>query len=312
MSYFGAAILPSAFVALSVLLQSGDVAADQFLDHFIQIEQTDIITDYGAANRVVAADLLRTLSQEIPAAVCYLSHDVDVDEARELLGTSVAHFDLAIRALRDGNEALGIIGAERLPQVTNEINELIRVWEPIHDAALNVLSDPHDFDATAIIYASTDPMLAATYHLLVEIEAEYANPVELLQSDMLFLEVSGRMAMFTQRLAYESCRTWAGEGDEDLVADLRKTIGQFEACMSGLADGMPALGLRPAPTPEIAALLEDIAQDWSEIRSILDAVSAGDETSMDDRTALYHQLAVKLYKIEELEVLYQNYAKRVY
>ncbi|MDO6591425.1 hypothetical protein DS901_09885 [Loktanella sp. D2R18] len=280
MSYFGVPILSVASVALSVFLQTGDASADQFLDHFVQVEQSNIITDHGAANRVVAADLLRTLSQEIPAAVCYLSHDVDVEEASDLLNASVAHFDLAIVALRDGNENLGIIGAERLPRVVREINELVHVWEPIHEAAISVLNDPRDLDAAMLVYASADPMLDATYHLLVEIEAEYSNPVELLQSDMLNLEVSGRMAMFTQRIAYESCRTWAGEGNEEMVADLRKTIGHFEASMAGLTNGLPELGLRPAPTPEIAASLDDIAQVWSDIRRILDAVSAGETTNI--------------------------------
>jgi hypothetical protein len=312
MSYFGAGVLSTASVAMSVLMQSGGAAADQFLENFVQVEQSAIVYDHGAANRVVAADLLRTLSQEIPAAVCYIAHDVDVEEASELLRTSVEHFDLAIRALRDGNDALGILDAERLPRVVREIDELIHVWAPLHDAALAVLADHHDYDAAELIYASADPMLEATYHLLVEVEAEYSNPVELLQSDVLNLEVSGRMAMFTQRLAYESCRTWAGESDEEMVADLRKTISHFEASMDGLANGLPALGLQPAPTPEIATSLDEIAQDWSEIRGILDAVSAHAPTSMDDRTDLYHLLAVKLHKIEELEVLYQDYSKRVY
>ncbi|KJZ21132.1 type IV pili methyl-accepting chemotaxis transducer N-terminal domain-containing protein [Loktanella sp. S4079] len=281
-------------------------------DGLVLVEQTDIIIDMGAANRVIAADLLRTLSQEIPAATCYLYYGVDVDEARELLETSISKFDKALLALLNGDESMGIIGAEPLPRVVREIEELMATWSPIHDAAEAVLADPSNTDAVTLIFDSADVMLDKTYHLLSEIEAEYSNPVELLQSDMLLLEVSGRLAMMTQRMAYEACRIWSGDGTPELVADLVKTIGHFEAGMDALSNGLPELGIKPAPTPEIAAVLELISSDWSDIRGYLDSVIAGEELSVEVRESLYHLLAVKLHKVEELETLYQDYSKRVY
>ena len=281
-------------------------------DQVVLTEQTEIIIDMGAANRVIAADLLRTLSQEIPAAVCYLHHDVDVEEASELLGKSIARFDETVLALLHGDESRGIIGPETLFKVAREIEELIVAWEPIHDAALTVLTDPSDRAAVEVVYDSADRMLDQTYHLLSEIEAEYSNPVELLQSDMLLLEVSGRLAMMTQRMAYEACRVWSGEGNAALIEDLQKTIGQFEVGMRALTDGMPELGIKPAPTAEIAENLKHVASDWSVINGYLETVISGAEMSVDDRANLYHLLAVKLHKVEELEDLYQAYSKRVY
>jgi hypothetical protein len=275
-------------------------------------QQIQFVEDTGSANRIVAASYLRTFSQEIPAAVCHLHQGIDVEEATELLIFSVATFDAIALALLDGNEAMGIIGGETRRKTIVELEALIAIWEPVHDAALAVLADPSDAAAAAIVYDSTDVMLEKTYHFLSEIEGEYANPVEVLQSDVMLLEVSGRMAAMTQRMAYEACRVWSGDGTDELISELEKTIQIFEASMGALSNGMPELGVKPPPTPEIAQGLDVVAADWSTIRGYLDQVLSGAAVSVEVREDLYHQLAVKLHKVEEIEGLYQAFSKRVY
>jgi hypothetical protein len=277
-----------------------------------EIALMQFVEDTGSANRIIAGDFLRTLSQEIPAAVCHIHNGIDVAEATELLTGSIAHFDAVTQALLNGNDAMGIVGGETRRRTVGELEALSDAWKPVHDAALNVLADAADADATAIVYGSADYMLEKTYHLLSELEGEYANPVELLHSDMMLLEVSGRMAAMTQRMAYEACRVWSHEGSDELIADLGKTIGIYEASMNALSNGMPELGIMPPPTPEIAASLEVVADGWTTIRGYLDTVVSGEEVSVAIREDLYHQLAVKLHKVEEIEVLYQTFSKRVY
>ena len=226
--------------------------------HFMQASFVD---DTGAANRIIAGDLLRTLSQEIPAAVCHLHNDIDVEEATALLASSVARFDATILALLNGNESMGIIGGETRRKTIAELENLIVDWAPIHDAALAVITDPTDATAAAIVYGSTDTMFEKTYHLLSNLEGEYAIPTEVLQADIMLLEVSGRMAAMTQRMAYEACRIWSGETSDELVSDLEMTVQVFEASMNALRGGLPELGIQPAPTPEISAGLDDVASD---------------------------------------------------
>ncbi|MDX8346436.1 type IV pili methyl-accepting chemotaxis transducer N-terminal domain-containing protein [Cognatiyoonia sp. IB215446] len=275
-------------------------------------QQFSFVEDTGAANRIVAGDILRTLSQEIPAAVCHLHNNVDVAEARELLSYSVAKFDAVALALLHGNEEMGIIGGETRRKTVVELEALIETWEPKRIAAMAVLDDPTDATAAEIVYASADEMLEKTYHLLSELEGEYANPVELLASDMMLLEVSGRMAAMTQRMAYEACRVWSGDGDAHALAELDKSISIFEASMDALSNGMPALGVLAPPTPEIEANLEDVASDWEILSGYLSEIRSGADVSLQVREDLYHRLALKLYKVEELEELYQDYSKRVY
>jgi len=275
-------------------------------------QQFSFVEDTGAANRIVAGDILRTLSQEIPAAVCHLHNNVDVAEARELLSYSIAKFDAVSLALLNGNESMGIIGGETRRKTVVELEALIETWEPKRIAAMAVLEDPADAAAAEIVYASADEMLDKTYHLLSELEGEYANPVELLASDMMLLEVSGRMAAMTQRMAYEACRVWSGDGDPHVMEELDKSISIFEASMDALSNGMPALGVLAPPTPEIEANLRDVAADWEMLSGYLDEIRSGADVSLEVREDLYHRLALKLYKVEELEELYQDYSKRVY
>ncbi|MEM9787467.1 MAG: type IV pili methyl-accepting chemotaxis transducer N-terminal domain-containing protein [Pseudomonadota bacterium] len=275
-------------------------------------EQIQFVEDTGAANRIVAGDLLRTLSQEIPAAVCHLHNNVDVAEATELLSTSIAKFDAVSLALLNGNEAMGIVGGEQRYKTVVELEALIETWEPKREAAMKILADATDAEAAQIVYDSADEMLEKTYHLLSELEGEYANPVELLASDMMLLEVSGRMAAMTQRMAYEACRVWSGDGDAHALAELDESISIFEASMDALSNGMPSLGVAAPPTPEIAANLEAVASDWEILSDYLAEVRSGADVGLEVREDLYHRLALKLYKVEELEVLYQDYSKRVY
>lgn len=312
---FGAAIaLAASLPSIAMADFSGLATASTMMKdgRLVLVQEFGFVEDTGAANRIVAGDILRTLSQEIPAAVCHLHNNVDVAEARELLGTSIAKFDAVAFALLDGNESMGIIGGETRRKTVVELEALIATWEPKRIAAMAVLENPSDAAAAEIVYASADEMLEKTYHLLSELEGEYANPVELLASDMMLLEVSGRMAAMTQRMAYEACRVWSGDGDAHVLAELDKSISIFEASMDALSNGMPALGVAAPPTEEIKANLQDVAADWEILSGYLSEVRSGADVSLAVREDLYHRLALKLYKVEELEELYQDYSKRVY
>lgn len=270
------------------------------------------IEDTGAANRIVAGDLLRVLSQEIPSAACHLHNEVSTEEATQLLSLSVAKFSAVAEALLNGNEQMGILGAEERLKTRLKIESIMADWHPVEEAARKVLADPSDDEAVQIIYDSTDDMMEKTYILLSELEGQYSNPVELLQSDVLLLEVSGRMAAMTQRIAYEACRVWSGDADEEYTAALLEAKGIFDASLTALTHGMPELGIKPAPNDDIATALNAIAQDWDVVSSHLRAVLSDTSTADSLHADLYQRLADKLFKAEELIELYQAYSKRVY
>ncbi len=277
----------------------------------VLIEQIQFLEDSGAANRIVAGDLLRTLSQEIPSSVCHLHNGIDVEGSIALLTSGTAKFDAVADALLNGNADMGIVGGEERRRTAVEIEALIASWEPIRDAAIAVLNDPSDAASAMTVYDSTDVMLEKTSHLLSELEGEYANPVELMQSDVMLLEVAGRQAMMTQRISYEACRIWSGDGNDALVADLDKTVQQFAFAMNAMSNGMPEVGINPPPTPEIAAHLAVVGGDWDTITGYLETVKAG-EADAELRAELFQRLNAKMHKMEEIAELYAAFSKRGY
>lgn len=276
------------------------------------VDSLKFVEDTGAANRILAGDILRTLSQEVPAAVCHLHHGVAVPEATDLLRLSIAKFDAITEALRDGNDEMGILGGETARKTTNALNDVIAAWAPVQQAALAVLETPADAAAADVVFASSDRMLDATYLLLSALEGEHANPVELMQSDIMLLEVSGRMVAMTQRMAYEACRVWSGANDEKYVADLTQAKQVFELSLTALTDGMPNLGVEAAPTPEIAAALSDVADDWRWISDTMAAIVAKQDVPEERRAELYSRLAAKLHRAERIAEMYQDYSKRIF
>ena len=82
--------------------------------------------------------------------------------------------------------------------------------------------------------------------------------------------------------------------------------------LAGLVGNATPLGIAPPPTEEIAQKLHDIGDHWSDVHDMLLHVTTGVEIPDQERFDIYHELAVKLHAIEELEVLYQNYSKRIY
>ena len=291
---------------------SADPRETFFARFVVEVDDGGIIHDYGAANRILAAELLRTLSQQIPAAVCSLANQIDIAEAGQELRDGLPAFDRAAEAILNGDEDLGIVGAEMRPRLAHEIEKLIADWAPIHDAAQRVLDNPSDTEAAHTVYAAVDPMLEQTYHLLAGIEGAYSNPVELLQSDALLLEVSGRMAMMTSRMAYEACRVATDGNDDMLITALRETMQHFEFGLHALRDGAPELGVQAAPTEEIANTLESIASEWTVIDGHLQHVIAGNGLKAAEQEQLYHLLVVELHHVDALEHMYETYAKRVY
>lgn len=76
-------------------------------------------------------------------------------------------------------------------------------------------------------------------------------------------------------------------------------------------NGLPALGILPPPTSEIAESLAAAHSDWSDIALLLDRVAAGDPLTDAERTELYDRLVEKVHKVEEIEMMYQDYSKRI-
>ncbi len=271
-----------------------------------------LVEDIGAAERVEAADRLRTLSQEIPAAACHLHSDIMPDESRKLLMDSRRDFEAIVDAVLNGNPEMNIIGGEPRKRTIVEIQMLDEMWAPTNAAIDTLLATPEDTDAIAVIKNDNALLFDKTSLLLSNLSAEYSNPAELLQVDALLLDIAGRQSMLTQKMSKEACEIWTGNRSDKAMAALSGSIETFDVSMNALLNGMPALGVIAAPTPEIKEGLEVVMSDWSELRAELEAVMAQPDTPTERKEMIYASLNTKMFKLEEIIHLYTIFSKHKY
>lgn len=266
--------------------------------------------DVGAADRIRAADRLRTLSQEISAATCFLHNDVEPALNHKLLADSIAEFDLLLDALANGNEDLHIIGAETNRKTLAEIAAIKAEWQPLHDAAQIIVDDHANTPAMEMIYGQSEHLLETTSHLLSELEAEYSHPTQVLLTDVILIEFSGRQAMLTQKIAFEACLVWSGYGGDAQKQDLKVITERFDLIANALHDGLPAVGISAAPTDEIRVALEEVVVDWEEVLVHLDHMTAGGDVDKYEVEWISQSMTKKMKKMEEIVDMYTDYSRR--
>ena len=276
------------------------------------VQLAGLVADVGAADRILYGDRLRTLTQVMASAACHVKADVDYKQNRQLLRAGIDQFDVILDALEFGNPDLHIIGVETDSKILRKLAEVRRKWDILKPSYLVIKEDPENDEARAIIYTKTDMLLESTGILLAYIEAAHSNPVELLQSDALLLEIVGRQAMVSQRLSYEACKVWSGIGKEQDIKDLHELTAMFERSITALLKGEPMLGIKPAPTEEIAAGLNSVLSDWNKIGWKLRTLADNGTISKEEIEYLCRKLFGKMARIEKITHQYAEYSRRVY
>jgi len=267
-------------------------------------------SDTGAANRIGAADRLRTLSQEISAETCFLHNDVLLGQNRAALTNSAEEFDSILNALLNGDADRDIIGAEENIRTIREIEAITAEWEPIHQAIDAVLADPANATPVHLIYAESGHLLETTSHLLSELEAEYSHPAQVFMSDVMLIEFAGRQAMLTQKIAYDACLVWSGYGGQEQIDELKAVSEQFNLTTYALQEGMADAGLAAAPTDEIRLALEAVAADWDEVQVHLANIVEVGETDKAEISWVDEALTSKMHQMEAVVDMYVTYSRR--
>ena len=265
--------------------------------------------DAGAAARIEAADRLRTLSHEVASAACHLHGGVAPEQSRALLVEAKADFVRIQAALREGDAEWGIPDAEHDRRILADLDSLAETWVPVQSDLLALMGDASAVDALARVKAASEELHAKSHHLQQTVTGRYANPVELLASDAILLDVAGRQAALTQKIAKEACEVWTGNRSEDRLSALSASADLFEAGIRALHDGMPELGIRAAPSPGIRFALAEVMTDWEIVRADLELIAAG-EVEDAVKADLYARLNAKMYALEDLVHAYVEFSKR--
>lgn len=291
-------VLTAVVLGITLSIGSAGVARSTFSD------------ETGSAERIQSAEYLRIYSQEVAAAACFLYNDIEASVSAALLMETIEGFDLHIDALLNGNTTLGIIGGEERRKTIVELEATRETWTPISEAAKSLLDDPRDTEAVTIIKSENSTLFEMTDLLVSNLESEYSNPTEIIQADVLAIEIVGRQAMMSQKIAKYACQVYSGDASQEVLSGLDESIGIYEASLSALIEGMPEVGIRPAPTPEIEAALLLVQADWSETRPALEALLSGNTLSRTQLVELYRHLVTEMYELEQIGEAYVRYSKR--
>jgi hypothetical protein len=268
--------------------------------------------DTGDDIRIESAEYLRTYSQEVAAAACFLYNGIDVEFSRELMREAREGLDLRIDALMHGNEALGIIGGEQRKKTLVELENIRVFWSDMAAAADALLADRTDSAAVEVIKSKNLELFEMTDVLVAHIEGEYANPAVLTQADVMLLEIVGRTEMMTQKIAKDSCKIFTGNDAPEIKDRLRQSIGIYEASLDALLNGMPALGIPKAPTPEIEAMLHQVQDDWHKLTPILTTLLSGEKIDEATETYLFEHMVDETHKLEEVSHAYAEFSHHDY
>ncbi len=302
MSYF--AKLTFATLCLTTAAFAGEPLATEPL----QVSYSESV---GSAERIESGDFLRVYSQEVAAAACFYHNGIDMELSQELLLEARYGFGKHLDALRTGNEELGIIGKEERRKTIARLDAVEAVWTEIDQAVGALLEDFNDKAAVGVIKDKNLPLFELTDLLLSDLEGEYANPAELIQADVLMLEIAGRQAMMTQKIAKNACKLLSGRDTEKVREDLIDSVSLYELSLNALLNGMPQVGLKPAPTEEIAERLRLVQQDWAETRPVVDAILSGAQDT-DALEYLFQHMAEEMHKLEEITHMYVVFSKHEY
>ncbi|WP_165606581.1 type IV pili methyl-accepting chemotaxis transducer N-terminal domain-containing protein [Yoonia litorea] len=274
-----------------------------------EVSAGSIIQDTGVANRLVVGELLRTLTQEIPAAACHLHNQINVEDATDNIVYGVAQIDELLDALIAGDLFWGITTPETRRKTLAEIAALREDWVPVQVAATRLLDDPTDLVAASLVYGAADMLEDRTYKLLTTLDSQYSGAAEILRRDVMFIQLSGRMAAMNQHLALEACLLASNGADPEVIEDFNRTISNYQNSLHALSHGYDAMGILPPQTPGIADKLSEIAGVWTQNRKFLDRVALSEPLSETDRHALYYGLIDERVVILDLLFLYQDHAK---
>lgn len=300
---------PKYWVASAALLVTVTTAgASEILSADFDISSVDIISD--SSDRIDLANQLPMLSQRVAASACALTSDIEPDMSLAILEKSYHDFERIVIALRDGDAELNIPEPETRRITIKEINDVWNAWGPTHDAILEILDDHHDVDAAHRIDDHNMEILDLTSILASDISSQYTHPYEVTQSNAMLITIAGRQRMLTQKMIKDSCEIWTHYHEEEGRADLIKTMDIFEKSLVALRDGMPDVGIKPAPNEEIRADLDSILKRWKIIKGNQLILIDGGELDEAGKTEIFHDLNLELAELNLLVKHYTDYATK--
>ncbi len=297
---------PSLLV-LSVLfsLQGANAVFAQELDELTEIES-------DATHRIDNAAMLSALTMRATAQSCAINSGVDAEKYTASLTQTKSDFDQTLKGLTDGDETLNLVGEESAHSIL-EMLDFIDDSLPLFERALDTASDTsvtrvHFMDHA--LEGFTNRIFLYTEILSANVVGKYSDPFVLTLADAFMVSLAARQRTLSQRLFYKACYAWSDFHPEDAQANLAEDVEIFERSLDAMQNGLPDLGIQPAPTPEIASKLDEVMVAWEAVKEPLGVLTQGGTLPDADKAALLGNLDASAVVFGELTDTYSAYATR--
>lgn len=268
------------------------------------ITEAALIEGVGGDERMAQVARLTMLSQRVPAAACRVTSGIDADRAHDVLAAAIRDFDTILDALQHGDRSMNIIGPEERPKTLAALEDMRAAWAVMRAAADRAEAGQEGVAPLIEVYQQGPTVLKLAESLAAQVTTQYANPAERVQADAFLVELSGRQRVLLQAMAKDMCMTQLGQGGADAPAALQASVQTFASTAEALRHGMPALGVRKPPTPEIADGLDAAFERWQAARPVLDTVLEGEAVETDVLAKAYVDLDRAVTTMDQVIALY--------
>lgn len=294
---------PAAKATVLLIALGGQVVAQQ-APETNTLENANFVERTGGDQRINFSGKLRMLSQRMPAAACNLHAGVVPTSSRTALNAAVEEFDTILDALEFGDDSLGIFGPEDRVRTLRVIQEVHTKLTPIKEALATETGETLSSDTVTILADQNMALLDIAKLLVSELSGQYSNPVALVQSDAMAIDIAGRQRMLTQKMSKEVCLALSDINADEARAALQSTMNMFEVSLGALQNGMEQVGITPPPNAEIASGLVTVETEWRMVRGFVDTVLSGGTLDEEQRGLVFDGLSATLREMNTVVGMY--------
>ncbi len=274
---------------------------------FLPIAAISHAQDSAAAYmRLGLASEMRTETQTMARLACYIGAGFHVEAQRASLQETLAQFEFALQALKDGDAVRGLAG-EVNPRILAAMAKLSRSW-PVLSARLHAVLNGEELSPSGIAALDLESLALlekadALSNRIANVNGEALDSLPLIMS--LSIDMAGRQVMRTEKAAKEACLIGSGVEAAYNRQELETTVTVFSATMDALIDGYPGMIVR-APSLEIKGLLENAREIWAAPKAALITLYSTGKISDADRMTIGMGLEQVAAKLRDASSLYQD------
>ena len=225
----------------------------------------------------------RMLTQKMSKEAVLIALDMEKDQNKDNLSTTVALFDKTLKGLKDGDSSLGLPATES-ELIKKQLDKVNGLWSSLKPTFDEIASKGEASEQQITLIAENNIGLLKEMNRAVLMYEKDASRGSLKTNKSLAttINLSGKQRMLTQKMSKEALLVAYGYKTDDMQLELMDTSTLFDRTLKGLFEGDKILGLQPTSDSSIIDQLKKVENLWTDFKPAIELVS--EESSVDDET----------------------------